>query len=433
MTEQQTLVLDAPATGNRSPYDAGISEEKAAQEEDPSLNIDMLGTVLRGLNAVSFDLAHLAKNNRDSAANARSIAQVSEKLFVSVLEISQSAEDAAREAGAADKSAATGLASVRKAISAMANIAAAVNDTTKKLESLSDASMRIGEILSFTDSIASQTKLLALNATVEAARAGEAGRSFFVVANEVKRLADQSSQASKEIENLIVRLRNGMALIVETMMRTTKAVFDGEHAIGEAGREMDAMSRQVSTVAQKMTAITQVLSDQSSHAADIADLSDKVTTTANEVNTRFLSAAQKLKAGNNWFLETAHKLDNAHSLKSACGVFKLDHLILVRRVADVLLGTGDIQVNDVPVPPSCTLKRWLEENVAAGLPFLSEIGTLHEDVHALAQKVLLLQEHGDSHGALEALAELGEANINLCKYINEIGRQSDLSKCCFGV
>ncbi len=132
---------------------------------------------LRGLNAIGFDLAHLAKNTEEGTANANSIAQASERLFVSVFEISQGAEDASREAAAADESAANGLAAVRNAVGAMEKIAGSVDETAKRLDDLSRASERIDQILSLTGNIAAQTKLLALNATIEAVRAGEAGEA----------------------------------------------------------------------------------------------------------------------------------------------------------------------------------------------------------------------------------------------------------------
>ena len=297
-------------------------QELEADNEDRGREIDILGTALRGLNAVGFDLAHLAKNAEAGTANAKFIAQASERLFVSVFEIQQSAGEASREAAAADESATTGLAAVRNAIGAMEKIAGSVDETSKKLDDLSRASERIDEILSLTANIASQTKLLALNATIEAVRAGDAGRSFAVVANEVKRLADQSAKASEEIKADLAALYNGMALIVTTMAQTTQAVAEGEQAIANAGATMDSMSQQVSTVAQKMKEITKTVANESGITAEIAQWVDKITTTAKEGSKRLLSAAQKMKAGNNWFRETAEELASFDSLKSACGVFR---------------------------------------------------------------------------------------------------------------
>ena len=170
-----------------------------------------------------------------------------------------------------------------------------MDDTAKKLDDLSRASERIDQILSLTGNIAAQTKLLALNATIEAVRAGEAGKSFAVVASEVKRLAEESAKASEEIKNDLAALYNGMALIVATMAQTTKAVSEGERAITDAGATMDAMSHQVSAAAAKMKEITQVVGNQSSITADIAQWVDKITATANEGAERLRGAAQKMK------------------------------------------------------------------------------------------------------------------------------------------
>ncbi len=432
MAAQQAIDLDgvlgaaADATGLLPPrMQQPLCEEQEAGAGDGSRGIGMLVTMLRGLNAVGFDLAHLGKNAEEGTANAQSIAQASERLFVSVFEISQSADDATREATAADESAATGLAAVRNAIGAMEKIAGAVDDTAKKLDDLSRASERIDQILSLTGNIAAQTKLLALNATIEAVRAGEAGKSFAVVASEVKRLAEESAKASEEIKNDLAALYNGMALIVATMAQTTKAVSEGERAITDAGATMDAMSHQVSAAAAKMKEITQVVGNQSSITADIAQWVDKITATANEGAERLRGAAQKMKAGNSWFAETSEELACSESPKSACGLFKLNHLMLGRLVTDTLLGASDLEAKEIADPANCRCQQWLDENADefGDSALFGEVETLHRQVHELAQKVLQAHESADASAALFALSEFGEANSKMCRGVSELCRE----------
>jgi methyl-accepting chemotaxis protein len=394
----------------------------------------MLVTMLRGLNAVGFDLAHLGKNAEEGTANAQSIAQASERLFVSVFEISQSADEATEKATAADESAATGLAAVRNAVGAMEKIAGSVDETAKKLDALSHASERIDQILSLTGNIAAQTKLLALNATIEAVRAGEAGKSFAVVAGEVKRLAEESAKASEEIKSHVAGLHTGVSLIVATMAQTTKAVSEGERAVADAGATMEAMSQQVSAAAAKMKEITEVVGNQSGITAEIAQWVDKITATANEGAERLRSAAQKMKAGNSWFAETAGELPGSESPKSACGLFKLNHLMLGRQVIDALLGASSLKADEVADPADCACQQWLDENAAefGDSALLDEVETLHEQVHALAQKVLRAHESADADAALAALSEFSEANSKMCRCVNELCREHEMPRLADG-
>ena len=414
-------------------------EQEAAAEEleactaEPELRntgdgcgIYILTTMLRGLNAVGFDLAYLAKCAGQGTSHAESIAQASERLFVTVFEIQQSAGEASSEAAAADESAANGLVAVKNAVGAMQKIAGAVEETARKLDGLARASGRIDEILSLTANIASQTKLLALNATIEAVRAGEAGKSFAVVAAEVKRLAEQSAKASVDIKTDLAALTTGMTDIVSTMAQTTGAVAEGELAIAEAGNTMEAMSRQVSDVAQKMKDITKVVEDESGITAEVAQWVDKITATSKEGAEKLRSAAKKLSAGNSWFDETAEELASFDTLKSTCETFKFDHLMLARRITDAMLGSSDLQPEEVADPDDCRLQQWLDDGDVAGFAgpeLLDEIRTLHAQAHALASAALQPEENPEACTALELFSQFSEANTRLCRLLAALGQQ----------
>jgi methyl-accepting chemotaxis protein len=401
-----------------------IADGPTASESSHTL--EMLATMLRGLNAVGFDLAYLAKCAGQGTKHAASIAQASERLFVTVFEIQQSASDASNEATAADESAADGLAAVKNAIGAMEKIAGAVDETARKLDSLARASGRIDEIVSLTANIAAQTKLLALNATIEAVRAGEEGKSFAVVAAEVKRLAEQSAKASEEIKTDLAALVHGMTDIVATMAQTTGAVTEGEKAIAKAGGTMETMSQQVSSVAQKMKDITRVVENESGITAEVAEWVDKITATSNEGAEKLRRAAQKLHAGNNWFAGTAEEFANFDTLKSACEAFKFDHLMLARELTDALLGASDLGPDQAADTCICRLQQWLDEDDAAASvapELIEEIRKLHEQTHALASETLKPEESPDACTALELFSQFSEANTRLCKLLTVLSHE----------
>ncbi|MEO6119603.1 MAG: methyl-accepting chemotaxis protein, partial [Terriglobales bacterium] len=126
-----------------------------------------------------------------------------EELTVSMKQVSNNAEASAEAARRALDAAEQGNRAVRDTLEGMQRIRASVQATAKKIKSLGDRSLEISEIINVINDITEQTNLLALNAAIEAARAGEAGRGFAVVADEVRKLAEHSRTATKDIAALI--------------------------------------------------------------------------------------------------------------------------------------------------------------------------------------------------------------------------------------
>jgi methyl-accepting chemotaxis protein len=127
---------------------------------------------------------------------------------------------------------------VEETLQGMANIRAKVGVSADKVREMGSRSDQIGEIVSTIEDIASQTNLLALNAAIEAARAGEHGKGFAVVADEVRKLAERASSATKEIGGLIQGIQKIVAEAVRAMEDSAKEVETGVQRANEAGRAL---------------------------------------------------------------------------------------------------------------------------------------------------------------------------------------------------
>jgi methyl-accepting chemotaxis protein len=179
-----------------------------------------------------------------------------EELTVSMKQVSNNAEASAEAARRALDAAEQGNRSVRDTLEGMQRIRASVQATAKKIKSLGDRSLEISEIINVINDITEQTNLLALNAAIEAARAGEAGRGFAVVADEVRKLAEHSRAATKDIAALIKAIQAETNEAVVVMEEGTKEVESGAVLADQAGKALEAISSVVRQSAELVQEIS---------------------------------------------------------------------------------------------------------------------------------------------------------------------------------
>jgi methyl-accepting chemotaxis protein len=179
-----------------------------------------------------------------------------EELTVSMKQVSNNAEASTEAARRALEAADQGNRAVHDTLDGMQRIRAAVQATGKKIKSLGDRSLEISAIINVINDITEQTNLLALNAAIEAARAGEAGRGFAVVADEVRKLAEHSRSATKDIAALIKAIQVETNEAVVVMEEGTKEVEVGAKLADQAGKALEAISAVVHQSAELVQEIS---------------------------------------------------------------------------------------------------------------------------------------------------------------------------------
>lgn len=233
-----------------------------------NLMLDRFGKLLRqtkeAAERVNQSAASLRNTSGQMANTAKHQAEESVKTLTSVEGLTVSMRQVAETAGASSESArqvltATerGRVAVQETVQDMQSIRAAVQRMSKQVKSLGDRSLEISQIVSTIRDIASQTNLLALNAAIEAAGAGEAGARFAVVADQVRKLAENSTQATREIADLVKMIQTETQDAVVAMEQETQAVEAGSASALRTGD----VFKEISQIAERSAELAQAIAN----------------------------------------------------------------------------------------------------------------------------------------------------------------------------
>lgn len=197
----------------------------------------------------------------------RETADAVEQMAGSILEVSSNAGEAADVARGSLDAATQGAQAVQNTISGMNDIRTQMQETSKRIKRLGESSQEIGEIVELISDITEQTNILALNAAIQAASAGEAGRGFTVVAEEVQRLAERSSEATKQISVIVKTIQTDTNNAVAAMENSTAGVVDGAKLADAAGQALHEIESVTNKLARLIEAISVSTAAQTEMAA----------------------------------------------------------------------------------------------------------------------------------------------------------------------
>jgi methyl-accepting chemotaxis protein len=262
-TNQITTTIQQVARGT-SDQAAGVNKTASATEQ------------------MTKAIEGVAKGAQEQSQAISRAAEITTQMNTAILTVAENIKTVSEESKNSENAARSGVITVEETLRGMQNIKAKVGVSTAKVQEMGKRSGEIGAIVETIEDIASQTNLLALNAAIEAARAGEHGKGFAVVADEVRKLAERSSQATKEIGSLISGIQLTVGEAVKAMEESSTEVEAGVASANKAGTALSNILEGAHTVNSLASQAGTAAEDMNKASGELVSSVDSVSAVVEE-------------------------------------------------------------------------------------------------------------------------------------------------------
>jgi len=269
---------------------------------------------------------------------------------------------------------------------------------SEQVRGLSEFSKKIDDIVAMIKEIADQTNLLALNAAIEAARAGEQGRGFAVVADEVRKLAQRTTNATAEINNILTSIHDGTMTVTEMMDIAVARVKNTVEATEDLRRSFEEINRSFQSVTDMVHQIVTATEEQS---ATVTEIATNLSALAEDARYNTDSVKEMTASFNNFSVrakEFLRLLDGFYDPRMKIGIAKADYVLWLLRLTDLIDGKTSLFVPDEFRPDSSRMGRWYygegREFFGTLEPF-RRVETPHKRLHEIGRGAYDASQRGD--------------------------------------
>jgi methyl-accepting chemotaxis protein len=269
---------------------AGASDEAAKVSVQAASAID---EVTSTMHEMSINVQNVVKNTQVQASSVSETSASIDQMVASIQRVADTAKMLVEISHRSREEAQSGMGTMNRVSEGLSRTSQSIQASAKIIDVLGNRADNIGKIIEVIDDLAEQTNLLALNAAIEAARAGEHGLGFAVVAEEVRKLAEKSTQSTKEISELIQGIQTEAREAVENMEKSTTMVQEGLVLNRDLSIALDKIAAVVTEVYKFSQEIGAATMEQSNGSTQIA----KATTRLTEITQEISSAVEEQASG----------------------------------------------------------------------------------------------------------------------------------------